>query len=793
MNPSPRIWNVPHNRNPLFIGRTDELNQLRQTFGVGGFAAQKERGQSLGGPLGAAVGRGDVVALTQTIAGLGGIGKTSLATEYCYKHQNEYDVVWWLRSQESATLASDYAALAVKLDASYATEPNLPKLIAFVLDWLRLNERWLLIFDNANAPQEIRAYLPPVGSGHILITSRESVWDEIGKTVALPTLPRDEAIRFLLEHTQEQDRNAANALAHELGDFPLALEHARAYVKQSNSSLAHYLELYRTRRTQLWRETKTPLNYHSTIATTWDISIQQAAAQSPSAADLLNLCAFFAPDEIPLDVIVRADLSGFRKPERSLTDPLILDNAIAALRHYSLIERKENNLSVHRLVQAVTREKLDEPARKQWAEAAVRIVNEAYPFESDDVTTWNDCARLLQHGLAAAEHAEIAAIDSIASDDKEHRLAMTIASEQTARLLNQMGLYLKGRAQFQDAKTLYERALVVYEKALGSEHEYVATTVNNLGLVLQDLGDLECAKVYLERALAIDEKQFGREHPKVAIRVNNLGTVLFELGDLQGAKAHYERALAIWEKQLGAEHPKVAIGNNNLGSVLFELGDLEGAKVYFERALAIDEKQFGREHPNVARDVNNLGSVLFELGDLEGAKVYFERALAIDEKQFGREHPNVARDVNNLGSVLKDLGDLAEAKTHYERASAIWEKQLGMEHSQVAVANNNLGSLSYTMGEIQEAKQYHQRALAIREKIFGNEHPDVGQSVWWLGTIAEREGDKETARMYLERALKIFQKFLGDEHPTTQTAKRNLERLGGELPADNAVKGTASG
>ncbi len=729
----PRIWNVPHNRNPLFIGRADELEQLRQTFGVGGLASQKERGQILGGPLGVTAGRGDVVALTQTIAGLGGIGKTSLATEYCYKYQNEYAVVWWIRSQESATLASDYTALAVKLDARFGTEPNLPALIDYVREWLRVNERWLLIFDNANAPEEIRAYLPPVGSGHILITSREAVWDEIGKTVALPTLPRDESIRFLLGNSNDPStrsgRDAANALAHELGDFPLALEHARAYVKQTGNSLARYLELYRTRRTELLRETKTPLNYHSTIATTWDISIQQAAAQSPASADLLNLCAFFAPDEIPLEVIVRADLSGFRKPERSLTDPLILDNAIAALRHYSLIERKENNLSVHRLVQAVTREKLDEPARKQWAEAAVKIVNDAYPGGdvSTDYDNWTISARLLQHGLASAEHAEIAAIDSIASEDKEHRLAMTIAPKQTARLLNQMGLFLQGRAQFQEAKTLYERALAIGEKNNANQNSEYATHLNNLGLVLQDLGDLQGAKIYLERALAIGEN---------AIRLNNLGSVLQDLGDLQGAKIYLERALAIWEKQLGAEHPLVAVGNNNLGWVLAALGDLEGAKGHCERALAIDERQFGPEHPNVAGCVNNLGMVLQALGDLQGAKIHLERALAIWEKNLGAEHPNVASATNNLGKVLQDLGNWQGAKVHFERALAIDEKQFGREHPKVANRLNNLG-LAY-----------------------------------------EQMGDKETARVYLERALKIFQKFLGDEHPNTRLVKGNLEGLG---------------
>ena len=70
----------------------------------------------------------------------------------------------------------------------------------------------------------------------------------------------------------------------------------------------------------------------------------------------------------------------------------------------------------------------------------MQIVNDAFPSDSDDVRTWAVCARLLPHALAAAEHAE----------------ALQVASEATGRLLNQAGLYLKGRAEFAEAKVVLE-------------------------------------------------------------------------------------------------------------------------------------------------------------------------------------------------------------------------------------------------------------------------------------------------------------------------------------------------
>jgi len=50
-------------------------------------------------------------------------------------------------------------------------------------------------------------------------------------------------------------------------------------------------------------------------------------------------------------------------------------------------------------------------------------------------------ARLLEHGLVATAHAEV---------DR-------VAPESTGRLLNQMGLYMEGRAQFKEALEEYQK------------------------------------------------------------------------------------------------------------------------------------------------------------------------------------------------------------------------------------------------------------------------------------------------------------------------------------------------
>ena len=103
---------------------------------------------------------GQPAALTQAISGLGGVGKTQLAIEYAYRHAAEYDVVWWVRAEETATLAADYAALAGPLNLPQKDAPDQRIVVEAVRRWFTLHTGWLLVLDNAPGPAEVRGYLP---------------------------------------------------------------------------------------------------------------------------------------------------------------------------------------------------------------------------------------------------------------------------------------------------------------------------------------------------------------------------------------------------------------------------------------------------------------------------------------------------------------------------------------------------------------------------------------------------------------------------------------------------------
>jgi tetratricopeptide (TPR) repeat protein len=698
----PAIWNIPFLRNQNFTGREDELAELH-----------------------ASLNSGEATALIQpqAISGLGGIGKTQLAVEYAYRHGTDYAIVWWMRSEDPVTLASDYALLAVKLELPEkdATEQHIA--VEAVKEWLRQNRGWLLIFDNAEDSDSVRDYIPRGSLGHIIITSRNPIWAGVAKSLPVTSLPLDKAIEFLLKRTGSQDEATAKTLAEAVGCLPLALEQASAYIETSGSTMARYLDLFEKRQPELLKRGKPSTEYPDTVAKTWDISFENVKEENETAAELLQLCAFFAPDDIPVNMIKEGSEELPKSLAATATDPLLLDEALAVLRKYSLVEVEDEKLSIHRLVQAVIRHAMNKKDFKRWTGVAVHVLNASFPHESYDVKTWPVCASLLPHASVALSHAE----------------AIQFTSNGTSRLFNQIGLYLKARAEYAQAKIMLERALAISEAILDSDHPTLAIRLNNLGSILESQGDFVGARALYERALAIDEAAFSPGHPTLAIRLSNLGNVLREQGDFAGAKALLERALAIDEAALGPDHPKVAIRLSILGLVLISQGNLDGAKAFLERAITIGQATVGPNHPDIAVWFNNLGSVLESQGDFAGARVLYERALAIAEAAFGPDHPQVAGFTTNLGSVLREQGDLVSAKAFFDRA------------------------------------------LTISEAAFGSNHPNVAIILWHLGIVLRLQCDLAGAKALFERALYIFMEFLGDDHPTTKAIQGHMWMLEKEI------------
>jgi hypothetical protein len=215
----PLVSNLPA-RNPTFTGRADLLDQLHQRLHPGQPAAV-------------------VQVQAQTLHGLGGVGKTQLAIEYAHRHAGDYDLVWWVAAEQPAAIPGQLVALARRLGLPGHAEQA--ETVHVLWDALRSRDRWLLVFDNAEHPSDLRPWWPP-GSGQVLMTSRNPTWTGLAATVSVDVLPRAEAVAFL-QHRLGHDDPALDRLAAALGDLPLALEQAAAYLEETDSSPREYLDL----------------------------------------------------------------------------------------------------------------------------------------------------------------------------------------------------------------------------------------------------------------------------------------------------------------------------------------------------------------------------------------------------------------------------------------------------------------------------------------------------------------------------------------------------------------------
>jgi tetratricopeptide (TPR) repeat protein len=681
------VTNLPP-RNPDFSGRSTLLKELHETLTTGGAMA---------------------VVQAATVHGLGGIGKTQLALEYAHRYATDYDVIWWVPAEQPVAIPGLLAGLARRLGVP--EQGDQAELLASLWDVLRERDRWLLIYDNAEGPRELAPYRPPSGSGRVLITSRTPIWGRTATAVRLDVLERDEAVAFLRRRTARSDTATAAALAEALGDLPLALEQAAAYMDETHTTPADYLALFREHGAELLALGE-PLTTEQTVTTTWQVALDRVRA-TPAAQELLSLCAFLAPDDVPRPLL-REHAEALPEPLRgTIGRPLAHNQVVSTLGRYSLVTGTADTLTTHRLVQTVVRASLRPKDQQRWADTAIRLVLAAFPDDSDEVRAWPTCARLLPHALAAADHAS-----SIAADP-----------EATAGLLTKVGRYLGSRTEFRQARQILEGALTIREAHLDSDHLDLAQSLNDLGSVLRQLGEFPAARAAHQRALAIREAQLGPDHPDVADSVASLGLVLGNQGELHAARDAHQRALAIRQAQLGPDHAYVAQSLSNLGNVLRELGDLPAAREALEHALTIREARHGPDHHRLANSLSNLGFVLHDLGELQAARDAHQRALAIRETQLGSDHRDTAYSHTNLGAVQRELGELQAARTHHEQALAIFEARLGPDNPDVAMCLDNLGLALADLGELPAARDAFARAVAIRRARLGPDHPETLNSM----------------------------------------------------------------
>lgn len=756
-NPAPSIqpqqgmnlWNVSHDQNPVFTGRSEFLQVLREDLVTKG---------------------------RQAIYGLGGIGKSQIALEYAYRNRANYKAVFWTFADSDASISTDFIKIAKQLNLIVQDLPEQAVIVGAVKRWLESNDGWLLIFDNAENADTVRPFLPHAGHGHILITARWPRFQtiQIMNPRGVKVLPPDAARQFFLRRTgrdsswidsSSHDVELAEELGGELGFFPLALEQAGAFIAEHQTSFEDYLKSYRKRRLELLSQHAPVLgDYKDTVATTWAINFAEVE-KSPASADLLRFSAFLWPEMVPLELFEKggAELGDRLAPYLASvqSDPILLDQLLKPLMDYSLISRtpQTRSYSIHLLVQEVLQSRMPTAEKKFWMEAVVRAVSEAFP--EGEFKNWTECERLLSQALLCKKYILENGFESIAA----------------AHLLRHAGFYLHKRAQFSEAQAMYQIALAMREEIQGSEHPDTADSLGKLGLLYSDQAKYAEAENLLQRALEIREKVLGPEHRDTATSANDLAGLYLTLAKFGEAEALFRRALSVREKALEAGRAEIAESMKDLGHLLQAKGKYSEAEPLYRQALAISEKTLGSEHPDTANALNFLAWLLKNEGKYSEAEPLCGRALAIVEKTLGPEHPDTATALNSLATLLEAQGKYYEAEPLCRRALRISESAFGPEHPRTGAAINSLAGLLDEQGKHSEAEPLHRRALALAETALGPAHPDTAAGLNNLARSLQEIGKYSEAEPLYRQALDLTETVLGSAHPNTAASLDNLALL----------------
>ncbi|HZR39229.1 MAG TPA: FxSxx-COOH system tetratricopeptide repeat protein [Ktedonobacteraceae bacterium] len=710
-------WRLPFQRNLFFTGREEILHSLHDTLRMTKSAA---------------------LVQSYVLSGLGGIGKTQIAVEYAYRYHHDYTAVFWLAAETAETLFDSFTAVSRVLDLPTDKERDQYKIVEQVLNWLNMHKEWLVIFDNVEDLQLIKAFLPTARQGALLFTSRLHVFDTLAHPIELQPLSLEEGTHLLLRrarmlHREQTDAQlsstdliTAHTIVQELGGLPLALDQAGAYIEATRCSLEDYLHLFRSSQGRLLDERASYTDHPLSVSKTFTLAFEQLERNNPSAAELLTVCAFLSSEAIPETFFSKGAEHLGPRFKALVTDPFRFHEAIKALLTYSLLQRNTSakTLTIHRLMQAVLKGSLTEDDQRIWAAHVAQAMAQLFPTNEVETDYWQVCEQLLPHALVC-----IALSEQWNLDKTQH-----------ITLLNRVASYLSNRARYDEAKDLFLKALRISEQVPGSEVTLTAEALNGLAYLYYEQGKYNEAEPLFLRTLRIREEALGPDHPWIAGVLSRLGSLYQRQGRYREAKPLLERALHIREQELGPDHPSVAASLNNLAVTYLDQDQYADAQPLIERALRIWQQALGPEHPLVAMTLNNLAMTFSRQGKYKEAEPLFLQALQIRERVLGPEHPLVAYVLHNLAALYNKQDRLEEAESVYQRALRIREQALGPEHPMVAYPLDGLGIIYAKQGKYEEARRLYQRALRIREQALGAEHPLVEEVRSNLAAL-EREYD----------------------------------------------------
>jgi tetratricopeptide (TPR) repeat protein len=751
---------IPYTGVANFVGRQQELETLHQTL--------QQR---------------DTVAIS-AVAGMGGIGKTELATQYARRYQDDYPGgICWLTARDTDLAAEIVQFALLKMNLKIPQElVGRPLNYQQQVDWCW--NHWqppegliLVVLDDVNDWGNCREILPNSNRFRVLITTRLRNIDlNLVEEISLEVLSTDAAVELLTALLGKRDKRVqrepqtAKDLCERLGNLPLGLHLVGQYLANDpDLSLAEMLNRL-TLQDEALNPPEEQLQQTVSLAqrgvkAAFELSWQELDLTTQKIAEFLSL---FAPSIIPWELVefINESLNWEETAVNEAKKQLYKRHFIEQL------EGKEGCYKIHPLIREFLQEKLASSEQtdefKQSFATKLVEVTQVIPYSPtlDFITFFKD---VIPH------------LEEVAS-----YLTKFLKDEDLIWSFIGVGKFYEGQGLYALAEPWAKKCLSAAKNRFGNDHPDVATSLNNLAALYYSQGCYSKAEQLYLQALELLQRLLGNDHPSVATSLNNLAGLYQSQGRYSEAEQLNLQALKLRQHLLSNDHPDVATSLNNLASLYNSQGRYSEAEQLNLQALKLRQCLLGNDHPDVTTSLNNLAEIYNSQGRYSEAEPLYLQALKLRQRLLGNDHPDLATSLNNLAVLYKSQGRYSEAESLYLQALKLRQRLLENNHPDVTTSLNNLASLYQSQGSYSKAESLYLQALELRRRLWDNDHPSVATSLNNLATLYYSQGRYSEAEPLYLQALELCEQVWGVNHPNTFTTSENLAYLQAQRSIKNS-------
>ncbi|KAF2259245.1 NB-ARC and TPR domain protein [Lojkania enalia] len=665
------------------------------------------------------------------IHGLGGVGKSTVALRYAEAKlkREELDALFWVYSEKLVSMRQSFTEIALRLKLPDARPGDHDENQALVLNWLQHTQcKWLIVYDNAEVADLIRAYWPLASRGQALVTTRNpSIAFELAdRGMEVTSWDHETGLRFLLHllsseistDLQEDEAESAQQLSHKLCGHALAISTMAGLIHRRALSITEFTKFYEQHPSQMHG-----ISGSRSINALWEISFR--SLNSPSHA-ILGVMSFIEPDNIPQSLFEPDSRTDLPDPLRFCSDGFRFSEAIEDLLTLALIKRDRisRTFSLHRLVQTSFKYFLTPKQRQEAFGNATVLVSRAFPRRDSNIAQlylmWDRCVLYVQHVISLKD-----CFREEKKNNPEFRGLQTYCD-----LNNACQRYLLEMNSYEELEDLIEVNTLALD-TLPQEQQTVGlqgSLTSHRGQLLIRLGKAEEGVKWLKKSYEIrsHDKPFNPRESSWA--ADNVAVGIATLNNFTEATKWHERArdhfLEWSNKQPKNKGEWPAEIMNSMGLGLVWSGQSQRARDLMMGALEQVESTEPYNWAVASYTHFGLGTVERRDMNFESAEAHFMEAqnLWLKGNQM-RSDPFNAACMYRLGCTSLDQGHIEAAVKHLRDALVVTEMR---KHNMVAEHMRCLFKLSEALEqeprEVDEARRLREDA----EYLLRRRAPNAG-------------------------------------------------------------------